>query len=134
MAASSSLGQSSRGTRRLCPLSMASSASRLAPTTPVSPRMVSGGNSLSRYFMIGQLKPQPTEVMARNMSPAGVMCARTAGGFELVMSWVGPLESGGTMPVIAAPGYRRRACRPGLPVASRESRRGKPSRAINSCL
>jgi hypothetical protein len=34
------------------------------------PRKVSGGNSLSRYFVAGQLKPRPTEVMARNSRPA----------------------------------------------------------------
>jgi hypothetical protein len=39
----------------------------------VAPRKVSGGNSLRRYFVIGQLKPQPIEVMARNMRPAGAM-------------------------------------------------------------
>jgi hypothetical protein len=72
-AASTSLGQSSRGTRRLWPLTIASSASRLAPITPVKPRMVSGGTSLRRYLVTGQLKPQPIEVMARNMRPAGVM-------------------------------------------------------------
>ena len=40
---------------------------------PVVPRMVSGGSSRNRYLVTGQLKPQPTEVMARNMRPAGVM-------------------------------------------------------------
>ena len=51
---------------------------------PVVPRKVSGGSSLRRYFVTGQLKPQPTEVMARNMSPAGAIRAGAA-GFDSVM-------------------------------------------------
>jgi hypothetical protein len=47
--------------------------------------MVSGGSSLSRYFVTGQLNPQPTEVMARNINPAGVIAARAGVGFESVM-------------------------------------------------
>jgi hypothetical protein len=72
-AASTSLGHCSRGTRRLWRLRIANSASRPAPTTPVVPRRMSGGSSLRRYLVTGQLKPQPTEVMAKNMRPAGVM-------------------------------------------------------------
>ena len=52
---------------------------------PVVPRKVSGGSSLSRYFVTGQLKPQPTEVMARNMSPAGAIRAGAV-GFDSVMA------------------------------------------------
>ncbi len=37
--------------------------------------------------MIGQLKPQPTEVMARNIRPAGAMRARAPGWFGAVMGW-----------------------------------------------
>ena len=51
---------------------------------PVEPRKVSGGSSLKRYFVTGQLNPQPTEVMARNISPAGAIRAGVV-GFDL--SW-----------------------------------------------
>ena len=51
---------------------------------PVMPRRVSGGSSLKRYFVTGQLKPQPTEVMARNISPAGAIRAGAV-GFDSVM-------------------------------------------------
>ena len=76
MAASTSRGHNSRGTRRLWPLSTASPANSAAPTTPVAPRRIKGGSSPSRNLVTGQLNPQPTEVMARNMRPAGVMRAR----------------------------------------------------------
>jgi hypothetical protein len=48
--------------------------------------MVKGGNSPIRYFVTGQLNPQPIEVMARNISPAGVMRARASGRLESRMS------------------------------------------------
>ena len=76
IAASTSRGHSARGTCRLWPENIAIAASSKAPITPAPPRMVSGGSSLSRYFVTGQLNPQPTEVMARNINPAGVI-ART---------------------------------------------------------
>ena len=54
------------------------------PIMPVLPRSVSGGSSLKRYLVTGQLKPQPTEVMARNIRPAGAIRA-SAVGFASVM-------------------------------------------------
>ena len=62
-----------RGTPRLCRRASANSASAAAPTRPLNPRDDSGGHSLSRFFMIGKLRPQPTEVTARNARPSGDM-------------------------------------------------------------
>ena len=82
---STSRSHSSRGTRRLCRCASASSASRRGTDHAAQPRDDSGGNSLSRCFVIGQLSPQPTEVMARNMRPAGVIAPRAGVGFGSVM-------------------------------------------------
>src|SRR5207302_7615235 len=81
-------------TFRLWERASASTASSAAPITPVEPRNVSGGSSLRRYFVTGQLKPQPTEVMARNIRPAGAIRA-PALDFDSVMEtgegWNRPL-------------------------------------------
>ena len=81
--------------------------------------MVSGGNSLSRYFVTGQLNPQPTEVMARNIRPAGAIRARAAIGFDSVMELGNPgWNSAVTLPLLARPRpSARRACQPGPSVA-----------------
>jgi hypothetical protein len=42
-------------------------------------------------LVAGQLNPQPMEVMARNISPAGVMRARAIGNLESCISW-GPAK------------------------------------------
>ena len=60
------------------------SATSSAPITPVVPRRVSGGSSLKRNFVTGQLKPQPTEVTARNIRPAGAIRPGVV-GFDSVM-------------------------------------------------
>jgi hypothetical protein len=72
----------------------------------VVPRKVSGGSSLRRYFVTGQLNPQPTEVMARNIRPAGAIRAGAV-GFDSVMEpgkakgWGGKaMESARTLPPI----------------------------------
>jgi hypothetical protein len=54
---------------------------------------MSGGSSPIRYFVTGQLKPQPTEVMARNIRPAGVMRARWGAGAEFE-SVIGEVPAG----------------------------------------
>src|SRR6185369_2692502 len=79
-----SRGHKCRSTFRLWERASASTASSAAPITPVEPRKVSGGSSLRRYFVTGQLNPQPTEVMARNIRPAGAIRAG-AEGFDSVM-------------------------------------------------
>ncbi len=63
-AAGSSRPHWARGTRRLCPPTTAMISSSIPPTTPEGPRADSGGNSLSRCFITGQLRPQLTEVMS----------------------------------------------------------------------
>src|SRR5258708_18311088 len=75
-------------------------ASSAAPTMPVTPRMVSTGNSPTRYLVTGQLKPQPTEVMARNIRPAGARRAGAVDGGGLVIggtgeNWGHPLPPNG---------------------------------------
>ena len=64
--------------------------------------------------MAGQLKPQPTEVMARNIRPAGAIRA-DAVGFDSVMEpgkgWESPL----TLPRIGARDHGR-AGMPALPA------------------
>ena len=80
---------------------------------PVVPRKVSGGSSLRRYFVTGQLKPQPTEVMARNIRPAGAI--RAVGvGFDSVMEPGKGMESALTLPLIrgSRPRVRRHASPP----------------------
>src|SRR6185369_320235 len=79
-----SRGHKCRSTFRLWERASASTASSAAPITPVEPRSVSGGTSLNRYFVTGQLNPQPTEVMARNIRPAGAIRAGAV-GFDSVM-------------------------------------------------
>ena len=51
--------------------------------------------------MTGQLNPHPSEVMARNIRPAGVMCAFAPGLFCIVMD-KGTGRISGTMPFIGA--------------------------------
>jgi hypothetical protein len=83
-AASINRGHKCRSTFRLWARASASMAKSVAPITPVVPRKVSGGSSLNRYFVTGQLNPQPTEVMARNIRPAGQIRAGAV-GFDSVM-------------------------------------------------
>ena len=51
----------------------------------VTPRRVSGGSSEIRNFVTGQLKPQPIEVMARNIRPAGAIRGRVSRRVESSM-------------------------------------------------
>ena len=76
---SSSRPRIGRGTVSFCPFATAISASNTAPTTPHNPRDDSGGHSISRFFMIGKLRPQPTDVTARNTRPSGDIRALRAG-------------------------------------------------------
>ena len=76
IAASTSRGHSARGTCRLWPEHSASAASRPAPITPVRAAHGQRRQFAQQVFVTGQLNPQPTEVMARNIRPAGVMAAR----------------------------------------------------------
>jgi hypothetical protein len=79
-----SRGHRCRSTFRLWERASARHANSVAPITPVVPRRVSGGSSLKRYFVTGQLNPQPTEVTARNIRPAGAIRAGAV-GFDSVM-------------------------------------------------
>src|SRR6202000_3047785 len=72
-AASISRGHSAGATFRLWPRASASSANSEAPITPVTPRKVNGGSLPIWYLVTGQLDPQPIEVIARNIRPAGAM-------------------------------------------------------------
>ena len=76
---SSSRDHIGRGTARLCRRASANSASAAAPTRPLNPRDDSGGHSVSRFFMIGKLRPQPTEVTARNADRAARCFSPRAG-------------------------------------------------------
>ena len=60
-----------RGTLSFCRRASANNASAAAPTMPARPREDSGGHSVSRCFMIGKLRPHPTDVMTRRASPSG---------------------------------------------------------------
>src|SRR5665213_898110 len=130
---SSSRGHCPAGTRRLSPRNTASSASSAPPAIPVQPRADSGGHSTRMYFMIGQLRPQPTEVMARNIRPAGAMRARALAWISMVME-SGP---GGNRGHLA--GYRTRKpsqrwhASPDFPVAPRESFRRNPTPTKYTC-
>jgi hypothetical protein len=77
---STSRGRMSGGTSRRCRLASAISASAAAPAMPQSPRDDSGGHSVSRCFMIGKLRPQPTEVTASKPRPSGDIRARRGFG------------------------------------------------------
>jgi hypothetical protein len=55
-------------TVRFCRRASANKASVPAPTMP---REDSGGHSVSRCFMIGKLRPHPTDAMTRRASPSG---------------------------------------------------------------
>jgi hypothetical protein len=46
---------------------------------PHKPREDSGGHSVSRCFMIGKLRPHPTDVTASSASPSGDNRANPAG-------------------------------------------------------
>ena len=67
----SNLSHTARGTVRFCRRASANNASVPAPTMPHRPREDSGGHSVSRCFMIGKLKPHPTDAMTRRASPSG---------------------------------------------------------------
>ena len=56
----------------------------LGASDPLQLDGVGGGSSLNRNFVTGQLNPQPTEVMARNIRPAGAIRAGAV-GFDSVM-------------------------------------------------
>src|ERR1700722_3328999 len=94
--------------------------------------MVSGGNSLIRYLLIGQLMPQPTEVMARNIRPAGAIRAPPRKSVDSVMRQFDRWDS--------SPPWRlsrlKATGRPGpagaASLTSGESVRCKPSATINS--
>ena len=47
----------------------------------------SGGHSVSRCFMIGKLRPQPTEVTARKARPRGDIRAWRALGTTVMEEW-----------------------------------------------
>ena len=68
---SSSRSHIGRGTLSFCCRASANSANAAAPTMPHRPREDNGGHSVSRCFMIGKLRPHPTDVMASRMSPSG---------------------------------------------------------------
>ena len=88
---SSSRDHIGRGTMRLCRRASATSASAAAPTIPHSPRDDSGGHSLNRFFMIGKLRPQPTEATARQVRPSGEIRARPVRA-TMVMKGTNPGE------------------------------------------
>src|SRR5207253_9616136 len=60
-----------RGTLNFCRRESANSASAAAPAMPHRPREDKGGHSVSKCFMIGKLRPHPTDVMASRTSPSG---------------------------------------------------------------
>jgi ABC-type multidrug transport system ATPase subunit len=60
-----------RGTLNFCRRQSANSASATAPTMPHRPREDNGGHSDSKCFMIGKLRPHPTDVTASRTSPSG---------------------------------------------------------------
>ena len=66
------------GTRSVCRRASAINASAAAPTMPHRPRDDSGGHSVSRCFMIGKLRPHPTEAIARTTRPSGDIRGRPA--------------------------------------------------------
>ena len=68
---SSSRSHIARGTLSFSCRANANKASATAPTMPHRPREDSGGHSVSRCFMIGKLRPHPTEVIASKVSPSG---------------------------------------------------------------
>jgi hypothetical protein len=70
-----------RGTLNFCRRANATSASAAAPAMPHRPREDNGGHSVSKCFMIGKLRPHPTDVTASRMSPSGdSRSARLIGG------------------------------------------------------
>ena len=77
------------------------SASAAAPTMPHSPRDDSGGHSVSRFFMIGKLRPQPTD--ATPETPAG-RAARSGRGDGRSVVMEAMTSASGTMTK-----YRREA-------------------------
>ena len=78
-----------RGTPSLSRRASAIRANAAAPTMPHSPRDDSGGHSVSRCFMIGKLRPHPTDAMASKTSPSGDIRARPASrGTDMVRAWI----------------------------------------------
>src|SRR5690606_12216616 len=67
--ANSSRGRAPRGTARDWRRATAMPPSRIAASTPASPRANSGGQSWRMTLMSGQLSAQPTEVMTRQRYP-----------------------------------------------------------------
>jgi hypothetical protein len=68
---SSSRSHIGRGTPSFCRRASANSANAAAPTMPHRPREDNGGHSVSKCFMIGKLRPHPTDVVASRTSPSG---------------------------------------------------------------
>jgi hypothetical protein len=60
-----------RGTLNFCRLASATSANAAAPAMPQRPREDNGGHSVSKCFMIGKLRPHPTDATASTTSPSG---------------------------------------------------------------
>src|SRR5207247_8563080 len=130
---SSATSHTSPWTPRLWARASARTASNAAPITPVVPRSVSGGSPLSRYFVAGQLQPHPTEVMARNIRPAGAI-RPVAVGFESVMEPGKGWNQRAPWRVSAPPTTDAPTCQTSPPrnltearsVALRESHEGNP--------
>ena len=67
-----------RGTSNFCRRASANNANAAAPAMPHRPREDNGGHSVSKCFMIGKLRPHPTDVTASRMSPSGDSRSRPA--------------------------------------------------------
>src|SRR5215470_5271335 len=103
---------------------------------PVAPRRVSGGSSLNRNLLAGQVEPQPSEVMARKTRPAGAIRGGAA-GFDSVMKpgkgreqrWNRLSACRLSRPATTGAG----ACQPSYSVAPRESLLCNPQGVKNTC-
>ena len=75
----SNLSRTARGRLNFCRRASANSANAAAPSH--RPREDNGGHSVSKCFMIGKLRPHPTDVMASRTNPSGdSRHARSIGG------------------------------------------------------